>query len=256
MLLGQAHEFVHTIRRFVGQADVAHLACFDQLGQGFELFVNRGDRLVFGRIEIGHAKDRGMALGPVDLVEVDHIGLQAAQAAVAGGQDVLPGQARAFADPGHATGRARHLGRQHQFFAGTGVLSEPVANKGFGRATGVGRSRHGIHLGRVNEVDARFERTVQDGVRIGFTHLLAEGHGAQANRGHLQVGLTELNEFHGVSFVEFKPVGFPRGEKYGDGLILSRVNARGFAALSRVLLPAAAAHAAAPCPWWSWAAGR
>ena len=103
MLLGQAHKLMHAVRRFVGQTDVAHLARLDQFGQGFELLMDRGDRFVLGRVEIGHAKDRHMALGPVDLVQVDHIGLQAAQAAVAGVQDVLPRHARTFTNPGHAT---------------------------------------------------------------------------------------------------------------------------------------------------------
>ena len=256
MLLGQAHKLVHAVRRFVRQTDVTHFACFHQFGQGFELFVDGSERFVFGRIEIGHAKHRHMALWPMNLVQVDHIGLQATQAGVTRVQDVLPRHASALAHPGHATRGARHLGRQHQLLARTRIFGKPVANEGLRQAASVSGGRHGVHLGGVDEVDARFERAVQDGMRVGFTHLLTEGHGAQADGGDIQVGLTEWNEFHGVSCVEFKRAGVPRTEKQGDGLILSRVNAPSPAALSRALLLANATPGAALCPWWSWAAGR
>ena len=42
--------------------------------------------------------------------------------------------------------------------------------------------RHRVHLGGVDEVDAALERAVEDGVGVGFVHLLAEGHGAEADR--------------------------------------------------------------------------
>jgi hypothetical protein len=42
VLLGQAHELVHAVRRFVGQADVAHLAGLHQPGQGVELLADGG----------------------------------------------------------------------------------------------------------------------------------------------------------------------------------------------------------------------
>jgi hypothetical protein len=50
----------------------------------------------------------------------------------------------------------------------------------------VGAGRHGVHLGRVDEVDAALDGAVEDGVRIGFVHLLAKSHGAEADGGHLE----------------------------------------------------------------------
>src|SRR3546814_12254511 len=43
-----------------------------------------------------------------------------------------------------------------------------------------------VHLGRVHEVHAAFERTVEDAVGRGLVHLLAKGHGAHADGRHLQ----------------------------------------------------------------------
>ena len=43
-----------------------------------------------------------MALGPVDLVEVDHIGLEALEAGIARIQNILRRHATALAHPRHA----------------------------------------------------------------------------------------------------------------------------------------------------------
>jgi len=103
VLLGQAHELVNAIRRLVGQADGTHLARLDQLSHGFQLLVDGSTGLVLGRIEIHGAKRRQVACRPVNLVQIDHVRLQAAQAAVAGGQDFGFGQASLIAtDPRHA----------------------------------------------------------------------------------------------------------------------------------------------------------
>ena len=139
-----------------------------------------------------------MALRPVDLVEVDHIGLQATQAAFARGNDVRRCHALAFAHPGHATRRASHLGGQHQLLAGTGVLGKPVADDGFCRAKSLGPCGHRIHLGRVDEVDAARQRVAEDGVGICLVDLLAKRHGAQADGGHAQIALTQCDVLHAV----------------------------------------------------------
>ena len=46
----------------------------------------------------------------------------------------------------------------------------------------LGFGRHRVHLSRVEKGHAAIECAVEDGVRVGLIHLLAEGHGAQADR--------------------------------------------------------------------------
>ena len=52
---------------------------------------------------------------------------------------------------------------------------------------------HLVDLGGVKEIDAARNAVVHDGVRGGFVHLLTEGHGAQRNRGDVQIALTQAN---------------------------------------------------------------
>jgi hypothetical protein len=196
VLLGQAHELVHAVWGFVGEADVAHLAGLHQPRQRFELFVDRGGGGLLGGVVVQRAKSRHVTLGPVDLVEVDHIGLQPAQAAFARGNDVRGGHALVLAHPGHAAGRPRHLGGQHQLFAGAWILLEPVADDGFGRAAGLGLGRHRVHLRGVDEIHAALQRAAEDGMRIGFVDLFTEGHGAKADGGDVQVAGAELDCLH------------------------------------------------------------
>ena len=104
MLLGQAHKLGDAIRRFIGQAHGPHLACLDQIAQRLQLRMDGGDFAVFGGIEINAAKHGHIAGRPVQLVEVNHIGLQAAQAVVAGRFDVCGCDIHGAAtNPGHAT---------------------------------------------------------------------------------------------------------------------------------------------------------
>ena len=102
MLLSQTNEFVNAIRRFIGQANVTNLASLDQLAQGLQLFVNAGLDFVFAGIEIHHAKHRHMALRPMNLIQINHVCLQALETGIARFQYILRCQASAFAHPGHA----------------------------------------------------------------------------------------------------------------------------------------------------------
>ncbi|HQC96194.1 MAG TPA: hypothetical protein PK306_10845 [Aquabacterium sp.] len=57
-------------------------------------------RLVHGRIEVQAAEDGAIAIGPVDLIEVDDVGLQAVRAVAADLHDLrgpqVPGAARTY----------------------------------------------------------------------------------------------------------------------------------------------------------------
>ena len=114
MLRGQAGELHHAIGRFVRHANLAHLAGLHELGHALKLLVNAGNIFrVFSRVKVHDAKGGHMAHRPVDLVEVNHICLQAAQAVFAGLDDVLRRQVRtAIAHPVQATCRSGDLGGQ------------------------------------------------------------------------------------------------------------------------------------------------
>jgi len=117
----------------------------------------------------------------VDLVQVDVIGVQAAQAVLDGGADV--GRVQAVvgaADPGHVHVRAGDLGGQDHFITAA-ALPEPAADEALGRALRVGTRHHRIHLGGVDEIDAAFKRIVELAVGFSLGVLLAEGHGAEAH---------------------------------------------------------------------------
>jgi len=62
---------------------MADLALAHQRGQRFELLADRRLGRFLGRVVVERAERRHMAFGPVDLVEVDGIGAQPAQAGLA-----------------------------------------------------------------------------------------------------------------------------------------------------------------------------
>ena len=204
VLFGQANELVYAVGCFVGQADVAHFSLLDQPAQRFELLVNGRGGALFGGFVVHRAKRRRVALGPVNLVKINHIGLQAFQAGIARSLDVLRRHARAFPNPGHAARRASHLGGKHQLLPHARIVGQPVADDLLGRAKGFGARRHGIHFSRINKIDTALHRAVQDGVGSGFIDLFAKSHGAQANRCYVQVTGAELNFIHEVFSAKIK----------------------------------------------------
>jgi hypothetical protein len=133
----------------------------------------------------------------VNLVEVDHIGAQTPQAALARGYDVRCREPLALPNPGHAARRTGHFGRKHHLLAQARLPGKPTANDGLGRAIRLRTRGHGVHLGRVDEVHATLERPVENRMCFGLADLLAESHGTQANGGHAQITLTEGDGVHG-----------------------------------------------------------
>ena len=103
-------------------------------------------RVVVDRAEAGH-----VALGPVDLVEVDDVGLQPAQAEPRSLATMSP--VKVGPDPAHAARQAGRLGSQHHALAHARAAGEPAADDGLGGARSR-RAGHRVHLGRVDEVDA------------------------------------------------------------------------------------------------------
>ena len=130
-----------------------------------------------------------MALRPVNLVQVDDIGLQTLQAGVARSHDVFGRHAIAFTHPRHTTRRACDFGGQHDFLPRTRALGQPVANDGFCRAKRFCFGGHRINFGGVDEVDTACQRMVEDVVCVVFFDLFTKGHGAQANGCDMQVAV-------------------------------------------------------------------
>ena len=145
---------------------------------------------LLGRIELPLAEHRLVAFRPVQLVEVDVIGLQPLQRTVDGGADVgaVHGR-RAAANPVEIARRAGDLGRDHDLLAPLAL--QPAPDDAFRHAESPGARRHGVHLGGVEEIDAGGERVVKLVVGIGFAGLLAEGHGAEADVGNDQLAAAE-----------------------------------------------------------------
>jgi len=141
------------------------------------------------------AEEVGGPVGPVQLVEVDVVGLQAPEAVVQRLEQVLAREVQAtcadMRGPGGTARRAGGLGGQHDVVAPAGLL-QPAADVLFGAALGLGARRHGVHLSRIDQVDASVQGKVKLGMGLGFGVLFAPGHGAQGYGADLEVGAAKL----------------------------------------------------------------
>ena len=191
----------HAPRGFVGEAvaaDFPRLHEFVQRGDGF------GDgRQVGGVVEVVEAEGAEVvdaAFRPVQLVEVEVVGVQAGERGVAGGVNLRTGEARAAAYVVLAVVAARGAGD----FAGEddviafAAFGEPAADVLFGAGVGLAAGWHGVHFGGVDEVHAVCGGVVELGVGFGFRVLFAEGHGAEADGADADVGVAERTVFHGI----------------------------------------------------------
>jgi hypothetical protein len=128
-----------------GRPDVAGLALPDQVGQRAE-----------GVLDVG------VLAGPVHLVKVDVVGVQAAQRVLDLADDPAPGAAplvRVAAVHGHEEFRGQH---------------DAVPPPGQGPANDPLGLAPGVDVGGVDEVDARVERAVDDADRVGLV-LVSHG---------------------------------------------------------------------------------
>ena len=174
---------------------MADLAGFHLFAQRFQGFLQRGEVLFLVAIaEL--AEEVGAALRPVQLVEVDPVGLQALEAIVQRRDYVLAIVLElAAADVVDAVAGAGDLARQHPVGAvATGL--EVVADDAFGGAVGVAARRDRVHLGGIEEVDAAGLGAVDLGETLGLAVLFAPGHAAQAQGADLQIAAAQLAIFH------------------------------------------------------------
>ena len=160
-------------------ADIAGLA-------GLHDIVQRFERLL----------DRRLVVETVDLIEVDIVHAEPAQAVVDLGEDRLARQAGAI---GAGTHPAVDLGRDHHLVAAGEILDRPAEDL----LAGAER----IAIRGVEEIDAGFERLLDERPAL----LLAEApgmvaaiaaaiaHAAEADARDIEAGAAELGVFHRVS---------------------------------------------------------
>ena len=143
--------------------------------------VERGQRLV----------DRHGALEAVDLVQVDGLDAEPAQARLAPLHDVL---ARDAAHVGSISHREMHLGGEDDLFhlrhlpqgASGDLLAHP----------------HRVHVGGVEEVDAQIQGFLEERAGVDFVEYpgppfgSAVGHAAQTDPGNLEAAAAQLRVFH------------------------------------------------------------
>jgi hypothetical protein len=132
----------------------------------------------------------------VDLVQVDIVGAEAAQAVVDLGQDRLAGQARAVGARAH---RVPDLGGDDDVVAVGEVLQRPAEDLLAGTL--------GVHVGGVEEVDARLDRVPDERAALLLAQRpdrvaaarLAVGHGADGDGRDVEAGVAELDVAHVLS---------------------------------------------------------
>jgi hypothetical protein len=140
--------------------------------------------------------DRRARVPPVDLVEVDVVGAQAAQAGVDLEHD---GLARQPAPVGPLAHHAVHLGGQHHFFTPGEVVQRPPDDLLAGAV--------GVDVGGVEEVDARFDAALDErpalllverpGVGAAVGNAVA--HAAEADGRDVEAGGAELDVLHAAT---------------------------------------------------------
>jgi hypothetical protein len=171
---------------------MADLAGAHLLVEHFEGFFQRREHVV-GQVLVAQlAEEVGAAFGPVQLVQVDAVGLQALEACIQRGDDVLAVVLElAVADVADAVAGAGDLAGQQPVVA-VAAACEPVADDAFGGGVGFRARRHRVHLGGVDEVDAGGLGPLDLGEGLILGVLLAPGHGAQAEGADVEVGTAEL----------------------------------------------------------------
>ena len=180
----------------VGQTHGAYLAGIDQFLEGRQCLFQIGGLLVLV-VGIAQATEEvGRTVRPVQLVEIDVVGVQACKACVDGLMKMGASQARSAADV-LDTG-AGSLGGDDHVVAALAAL-EPGAYIALGQSLGFGLGWHRVHLGGVDEVDAEGHRAVELGMGLGLGVLLAEGHGSKAQATDVDAGVAKGTDLHGDS---------------------------------------------------------
>ena len=151
---------------------------------GFHQIVERAQRLL----------DRRCRIGPVQLIEIDPVGLEPPQAGLDRLHDIAPRRASQLAGIVH---RQAEFGRQHDVLAPRPEhLSQDLLGAAF----------VAVDIGGVDQRDAEIERLIDHPARVLQIDPAAEIIGAKTDEGNLGAGMTELAFLH----AEPQPAGISR----------------------------------------------
>ena len=142
--------------------------------------VERAERLV----------DRGCWIEPVELVEVDVVGLQTAQGCVDRVKDVPPGVPGV---EGRRPGRFEALRGKDETVPSS---QQPATEDLLGATLGCKVAAERIGVRGVDEVDAALRSPIEDRDRGGLVALQSEGHRPKTELRHLKAGPSQSGVIH------------------------------------------------------------
>ena len=196
VFIGQMQIAHHAKRRLVGNANVADLTRPLALRERFQRFQQGNGRSTFvpGVAKLTEAVRR--TLRPVHLIKIEIVGLQALEAGIQRGTDILAIEDLVRADPGIViTGRAADFGGDDQLFA-IAAFRQPVADIRFSKTLCFRAGRNGVHLRHVNQVNALADGVIELCMGIGFAVLFTKCHGAQPQLADLQSAMGDTVIMH------------------------------------------------------------
>jgi len=144
----------HAPRGFVRNADVADFTGTYLFIQCFQRFQQGHRRLFFGVLITQFAKEVGLTLRPVQLIQIQIICIQTLETGIQRGADIFAIQHLSRADSVvTTTGRSRDFARQNNLLT-VAAGFEPAANITFCQSLRLWTRRNGIHFGGINQIDA------------------------------------------------------------------------------------------------------
>jgi len=167
--LGDADQFGDAPARIVVEAPVADLSRRQQVVHGTQSLLQRRRRIV-----------------EVEVVDIDVVGVEAAEAVIDGAVQPFAPQPPHVGILAHLDHRVGDLGRQHPAVA---VLADQLSDDALGGTEGIG-------VGGVDEVDAGVAPCLDDPLGCVLEDLVAEHHGAEADRRNPQSAAPESPVFH------------------------------------------------------------
>ncbi|MNZ94649.1 hypothetical protein D3C78_1137630 [compost metagenome] len=154
MFFSQLQVTHYTPWRFVRHPDIADFTGTHLFGQRFQRFQQGDGGLIVGVLIIELAEVVGRALRPVQLVEIEIIGVESFQAGVQRDTNIFAIQRLLRADAAVGTAhRPGNLAGQHYLFTVAACL-DPTADVLLGQPLGFRAGRYRVHLCGVNQVDA------------------------------------------------------------------------------------------------------